>query len=63
MAEIARDGVKAGYGKDPRYTYAVGTSNGGYQVRRALESVLSAPDFELIWETASAAEALAIARD
>jgi DNA-binding NarL/FixJ family response regulator len=32
-------------------------------VRRALESVLSAPDFELVSETASAAEALAFARD
>jgi len=36
-AKIARDGVKSAYGKDARYTYAVGTSNGGYQVRRALE--------------------------
>src|SRR6476646_9950851 len=32
-------------------------------VRRALETVLNAPDFELISETASAADALAIARD
>jgi hypothetical protein len=36
-AKIARDGVKSAYGKEPRYTYAVGTSNGGYQVRRAVE--------------------------
>jgi hypothetical protein len=36
-AELGRDGVKAVYGKPPRYTYAVGTSNGGYQVRRAIE--------------------------
>jgi hypothetical protein len=36
-AALARDGVKAAYGKSPRYTYAVGTSNGGYQVRRAVE--------------------------
>jgi hypothetical protein len=36
-AALARDGVKGGYGKPPRYTYAVGTSNGGYQVRRAVE--------------------------
>jgi hypothetical protein len=36
-AKIAQDGVKSAYGKDARYTYAVGTSNGGYQVRRALE--------------------------
>lgn len=32
-------------------------------VRRALESVLAGPDFELVWETASAADARAIARD
>src|SRR5258706_384688 len=35
--ELAQDGVKAGYGHSPRFTYAVGTSNGGYQVRRAVE--------------------------
>src|SRR3954453_1401121 len=32
-------------------------------VRRALETVLAAPDFELIAETASADEALAVARE
>src|SRR3954447_21255824 len=32
-------------------------------VRRALETVLSAPDFELVSETASAGEALMIARE
>ena len=32
-------------------------------VRRALESVLAEPDFELVWETASAADAQACARD
>jgi hypothetical protein len=36
-AALAREGVKGAYGKPPRYTYAVGTSNGGYQVRRAVE--------------------------
>jgi len=39
--KLAQQGVKAGYGHHPRETYAVGTSNGGYQVRRAVES---APD-------------------
>jgi 3HB-oligomer hydrolase (3HBOH) len=38
---LARHGVEAYYGHQPRHTYAVGTSNGGYQVRRAVES---APD-------------------
>src|SRR5437879_12047600 len=27
-AQLAREGVKAGYGRPPRFTYAVGTSNG-----------------------------------
>src|SRR5229473_1996665 len=39
--QLAREGAKAGYGQPPRYIYAVGTSNGGYQVRRAIET---APD-------------------
>src|SRR5438445_11881838 len=30
-AQIAREAVQAGYGQPPRYTYAVATSNGGYQ--------------------------------
>src|SRR3954449_5351948 len=37
-AQLARRGVQARYGGVPRFTYAVGTSNGGYQVRRAVES-------------------------
>jgi len=36
--ELARKGAQARYGQPPRYTYAVGTSNGGYQVRRAVEA-------------------------
>lgn len=49
-AELARDGVRAGYGQPPRYTYAVGTSNGGYQVRRAIESAPQLFDGGVDWE-------------
>jgi 3HB-oligomer hydrolase (3HBOH)/Tannase and feruloyl esterase len=49
-AELAREGVKAGYGRYPRYTYAVGTSNGGYQVRRAVESAPELFDGGVDWE-------------
>jgi hypothetical protein len=36
-ARLARGALQAHHGEHPRRTYAVGTSNGGYQVRRALE--------------------------
>lgn len=49
-AEIAQDGVKFAYGKKPRYTYAVGTSNGGYQVRRAVETAGKVFDGGVDWE-------------
>jgi len=49
-AELARDGVKAGYGRSPRFTYAVGTSNGGYQVRRAVELAPELFDGGVDWE-------------
>jgi hypothetical protein len=48
--ELARDGVKAAYGPPPRHTYAVGTSNGGYQVRRALEEAPHVFDGGVDWE-------------
>ncbi len=47
---IARDGVKALYGRAPRRTYAVGTSNGGYQVRRAVEEAPEVFDGGVDWE-------------
>ena len=49
-AELARDGVKAGYGRSPPFTYAVGTSNGGYQVRRAVEIAPKLFDGGVDWE-------------
>jgi len=49
-AELARDGVRAGYGRPPAFTYAVGTSNGGYQVRRAVEIAPKLFDGGVDWE-------------
>ena len=49
-AELARRGVAANYGRPPRFTYAVGTSNGGYQVRRAVESYPELFDGAVDWE-------------
>src|SRR6266516_1203410 len=49
-AQLARDGVKAGYGRSPRFSYAVGTSNGGYQVRRAVELAPDLFDGGVDWE-------------
>jgi len=49
-AQVAREGVKAYYGSDPQRTYAVGTSNGGYQVRRAVEEAPHLFDGGVDWE-------------
>ena len=50
-ANLARTGIKAAYGGGPpRYTYAVGTSNGGYQVRRAVELAPKLFDGGVDWE-------------
>ena len=49
-ARLARRGVEARYGREPRHTFAVGTSNGGYQVRRAVESAPELFDGGVDWE-------------
>ena len=49
-ARLARSGVEARYGRAPRHTFAVGTSNGGYQVRRAIESAPELFDGGVDWE-------------
>jgi hypothetical protein len=53
MADAARlgsAGVQFHYGRQAQYTYAVGTSNGGYQVRRAVESYPELFDGGVDWE-------------
>jgi len=47
---FAQAAAKAAYGSYPQRTYAVGTSNGGYQVRRAIEMAPSAFDGGVDWE-------------
>lgn len=47
---LAREAVKTQYGRHPRFVYAVGTSNGGYQVRRAMETAPDLFDGGVDWE-------------
>lgn len=49
-ARLGKDAVKGHYGRHARFTYAVGTSNGGYQVRRAIESAPELFDGGVDWE-------------
>ena len=49
-ARLARQGVISNYGRQPRFVYAVGTSNGGYQVRRAIETAPELFDGGVDWE-------------
>jgi hypothetical protein len=48
--KIGRDAVEITYGELPARTYAVGTSNGGYQVRRAVETAPELFDGGVDWE-------------
>ncbi|HEX4835855.1 MAG TPA: 3-hydroxybutyrate oligomer hydrolase family protein [bacterium] len=49
-ARLAQVAVKGHYNAFPRRTYAVGTSNGGYQVRRAVEAAPDLFDGGVDWE-------------
>jgi hypothetical protein len=49
-ARLGRESVQAHYGRPAQYTYAVGTSNGGYQVRRAVEAHPELFDGGVDWE-------------
>jgi len=48
--EIGRSTLEIRYGRRPARTYAVGTSNGGYQVRRAVETAPELFDGGVDWE-------------
>jgi hypothetical protein len=49
-ARLGQRAVRAQYHRHPRFTYAVGTSNGGYQVRRAVELAPKLFDGGVDWE-------------
>jgi hypothetical protein len=48
-AQLARASAKAQYGRYPSRTYAIGWSNGGYQVRRAIEGAPNLFDGGVDW--------------
>jgi len=47
---LAKEAVRANYHHHPHRTYAVGVSNGGYQVRRAMEDAPELFDGGVDWE-------------
>jgi hypothetical protein len=47
---IGRSSLEIRYGRGPAHTYAVGVSNGGYQVRRAVETAPELFDGGVDWE-------------
>jgi hypothetical protein len=49
-ARIGKHAIAGYYNRSPSRTYAVGTSNGGYQVRRALETAPELYDGGIDWE-------------
>jgi len=49
-AALAQEAAKVNYSHFPHRTYAVGTSNGGYQVRRAMEVAPELFDGGVDWE-------------
>ena len=49
-AQLGRIALKGAYNHYPARTYAVGTSNGGYQVRRAIEEAPNLFDGGVDWE-------------
>ena len=48
LAQLASDALATTFGRTPDFTYAIGLSNGGYQVRRAIEQS-DAFDGALAW--------------
>ena len=49
-SRLGHEALELYYGRSPARTYAVGTSNGGYQVRRAMETAPDLFDGGVDWE-------------